>query len=212
MRAGLQALDLGIPHGWPEYVLHQMVTVMRGGEEVKLSKRAGSYLTLRDLVDEAGRDATRWFLVARKPDSQLTFDIDLARSQSLDNPVYYVQLSHARICGLFRQAKERGLAFDLPARPGRSRWTSPTTPRTNWSPPCCATRTWSPAAGEHLEPHQVAAYLLELAQTFQTYYNDHQFLVDDAGMRDARLALAAATRQVLANGLELLGVSAPEVM
>ncbi|HEX5661882.1 MAG TPA: arginine--tRNA ligase, partial [Xanthomonadaceae bacterium] len=113
VKAGLQALDAGIPAGYPEYVLHQMVTVMRGGEEVKLSKRAGSYLTLRDLIDEVGRDATRWFLVARKPDSQLVFDIDLARSQSLDNPVYYVQLSHARICGLLRQLKERGLSFDL---------------------------------------------------------------------------------------------------
>src|SRR5690606_6801116 len=112
VRAGLQALDCGIPQGWPEYVLHQMVTVMRGGEEVKISKRAGSYLTLRDLIDEVGRDATRWFLVARKPDSQLTFDIDLARSQSLDNPVYYVQLSHARICGLWRQLRERGLSYD----------------------------------------------------------------------------------------------------
>ena len=112
VRAGLQALDCGIPQGWPEYVLHQMVTVMRGGEEVKLSKRAGSYVTLRDLIDEAGRDATRWFLIARKPDSQLTFDIDLARSQSLDNPVYYVQVSHARMCGLVRQLKERGLGYD----------------------------------------------------------------------------------------------------
>src|SRR5690606_29213815 len=113
VRAGLQALGKDVPQGYPEYVRHQMVTVTRGGEEVKLSKRAGSYLTLRDLIDEAGRDATRWFLVARKPDSQLVFDIDLARSQSLDNPVYYVQLSHARICGLMRQVDERGLAFDL---------------------------------------------------------------------------------------------------
>ena len=211
VRAGLQALDLGIPPGWPEYVLHQMVTVMRGGEEVKLSKRAGSYLTLRDLIDEAGRDATRWFLVARKPDSQLTFDIDLARSQSLDNPVYYVQLSHARICGLFRQATERGLAFDLPRGLGQ-----PLDLTDEPAHELVTTLLRYPdvvaTAGEHLEPHQIAAYLLELAQTFQTYYNDHQFLVDEAGVRDARLALAAATRQVLANGLELLGVNAPEVM
>ena len=209
--AGLQALDCGIPEGWPEYVLHQMVTVMRGGEEVKLSKRAGSYLTLRDLVDEVGRDATRWFLLARKPDSQLTFDIDLARSQSLDNPVYYVQLSHARTCGLFRQARERGVAFDLanglaqlpdlsdaPARnllTDLSRW-----------PEVVA------AAGAALEPHQVTIYLHELAQAFQSYYNEHQFLVDDGDVRDARLALAHATRQVLANGLGLIGVSAPEAM
>jgi len=211
VKAGLQALDKGIPRDYPEYVLHQMVTVMRGGEEVKLSKRAGSYLTLRDLIDEAGADAVRWFLVARRPDSQLVFDIDLARSQSLDNPVYYVQLSHARICGLLRQLDERGLAFDLdnglaqaldlgdgPLRDlliDLSRW-----------PEIVA------AAGEQLEPHLIAAYLLELAQAFQTYYNDHQFLVDEAAVRDARLALALAVRQVLANGLRLLGVNAPERM
>ena len=216
VRAGLQALDAGIPQGWPEYVLHQMVTVMRGGEEVKISKRAGSYLTLRDLVDEAGRDATRWFLLARKPDSQLTFDIDLARSQSLDNPVYYVQLSHARICGLWRQLQERGLSFDAGnglAQPLDMDGDSPAaratrnllTELSRW-PEVVA------AAGEHLEPHLVTAYLHELAQAFQSYYNDHQFLVDDADLRDARLALAHATRQVLANGLELIGVSAPEAM
>jgi arginyl-tRNA synthetase len=216
VRAGLQALDAGIPEGWPEYVLHQMVTVMRGGEEVKLSKRAGSYLTLRDLVDEAGRDATRWFLLARKPDSQLTFDIDLARSQSLDNPVYYVQLSHARICGLWRQLHERGLAFDadnglaqpldLDGDSSASRATRNLLAELSRWPEVVA------AAGEHLEPHLVTAYLHELAQAFQSYYNDHQFLVDDADLRDARLALAQATRQVLANGLELIGVSAPEAM
>jgi arginyl-tRNA synthetase len=211
VRAGLQALDAGIPQDYPEYVLHQMVTVMRGGEEVKLSKRAGSYLTLRDLIEEAGRDATRWFLVARKPDSQLVFDIDLARSQSLDNPVYYVQLSHARICGLLRQLGERGLSFDLDnglAQPldldnaatrdlliDLSRWPEIVD-----------------VAGRQLEPHLVATYLLELAQAFQSYYNDHQFLVDEASTRDARLALALAVRQVLANGLGMLGVSSPESM
>ena len=102
VKAGLQALDTGIPKDWPEYVLHQMVTVMRGGEEVKISKRAGTYVTLRDLIDEAGRDATRYFLIARKADSQLVFDIDLARSQSNDNPVYYIQYAHARACRVFR--------------------------------------------------------------------------------------------------------------
>ncbi|WP_460822146.1 arginine--tRNA ligase [Lysobacter olei] len=211
VRAGLQALDCGIPQGWPEYVLHQMVTVMRGGEEVKLSKRAGSYVTLRDLIDEVGRDATRWFLIARKPDSQLTFDIDLARSQSLDNPVYYVQVSHARMCGLERKLREQGLAFDasnglaqpLDVEDAAAHELVQTLLR---YPDVVAT------AGRDLEPHQIAAYLLELAQTFQTYYNDHQFLVDDANVRDARLVLAMATRQVLANGLGLLGVNAPEVM
>jgi arginyl-tRNA synthetase len=216
VHAGLQALDAGIPEGWPEYVLHQMVTVMRGGEEVKLSKRAGSYLTLRDLVDEAGRDATRWFLLARKPDSQLTFDIDLARSQSLDNPVYYVQLSHARICGLWRQLRDRGLAFDADnglAQPLELDGDSVATRATRQ---LLAELARYPdviaAAGEHLEPHLLTAYLHELAQAFQSYYNDHQFLVDDADLRDGRLALAHATRQVLANGLELIGVSAPEQM
>ncbi len=211
VRAGLQALDCGIPQGWPEYVLHQMVTVMRGGEEVKLSKRAGSYVTLRDLVDEVGKDATRWFLIARKPDSQLTFDIDFARSQSLDNPVYYVQVSHARMHGLTRQLKERGLSFD--AGNGLAQ---PLDLDDDSARELVTTLLRYPdvveTAGRDLEPHQVAAYLLELAQTFQTYYNDHQFLVDDANLRDARLVLALATRQVLANGLELLGVSAPEVM
>ncbi|WP_425603953.1 arginine--tRNA ligase [Luteimonas kalidii] len=211
VKAGLQALDAGIPANYPEYVLHQMVTVMRGGEEVKLSKRAGSYLTLRDLIDEAGSDAVRWFLVARRPDSQLTFDIDLARSQSLDNPVYYVQLSHARICGLMRQLTERGLAFDLEAGLAQAPNLADASLRdllidlSRW-PEVVA------AAGEQLEPHLVAAFLLELAQGFQTYYNDHQFLVDDADARNARLALALAVRQVLANGLALLGVSAPERM
>ena len=211
VKAGLQALDAGIPQGYPEYVLHQMVTVMRGGEEVKLSKRAGSYLTLRDLIEEAGRDATRWFLVARRPDSQLVFDIDLARSQSLDNPVYYVQLSHARICGLLRQVDERDLAFDLdnglaqPLDPDDDAQRDLLTDLARW-PEVVA------AAGEQLEPHLVTTYLLELAQAFQTYYNDHQFLVDEADARDARLALALAVRQVLANGLDLVGVHAPEKM
>ena len=212
MHAGLQALDAGIPQGWPEYVLHQMVTVMRGGEEVKLSKRAGSYLTLRDLVEEAGRDATRWFLLARKPDSQLTFDIDLARSQSLDNPVYYVQLSHARICGLWRQLKERGLSFDADNGLAQPLDLDDASARATCSPTLRAIPTWLRPPASICEPHLLTIYLHELAQAFQSYYNDHQFLVDDADVRDARLALAQATKQVLANGLELIGVSAPEAM
>src|SRR5690606_20595705 len=211
VKAGLQALDCGIPAGYPDYVLHQMVTVMRGGEEVKLSKRAGSYLTLRDLIDEAGRDATRWFLVARKPDSQLVFDIDLARSQSLDNPVYYVQLSHARICGLLRQLLERGLEFE------HELWLAGQV-LSAYEATCARIPTISrwperlATAGQLLVPHLVAQYQLELAQAFQSYYNDHQFLVDDRELRDGRLALALATRQVLANGLDVLGVKAPEAM
>jgi arginyl-tRNA synthetase len=212
VRAGLQALERGIPKSWPEYVLHQMVTVMRGGEEVKLSKRAGSYLTLRDLIDEAGRDATRYFLIARKSDSQLTFDIDLARAQSNDNPVFYIQYAHARVCSLLRQAGEKGYGYDqanglahLPRLTDAheqalmveiSRY-----PET------------VEAAAALLEPHALAQYLRDLAYAFHTFYNAQPILVpDDAALRDARLALAVAARQVLANGLDLLGVGAPEVM
>lgn len=211
VKAGLQALDVGIPKDYPEYVLHQMVTVMRGGEEVKLSKRAGSYLTLRDLIDEAGRDATRWFLIARKPDSQLVFDIDLARQQSNDNPVFYVQYAHARVCSLLRQAGEKGYAYDqtngvanlsglddegsLALMVELSRYPEVVE-----------------AAGAALEPHLVAQYLRELAYAFHTWYAATPVLVEDAASRDARLALAVAVKQVLFNGLDLLGVSAPERM
>ncbi|WP_312371375.1 arginine--tRNA ligase [Stenotrophomonas sp.] len=211
VRAGLQALDVGIPKGWPEYVLHQMVTVMRGGEEVKLSKRAGSYLTLRDLIDEVGADAVRWFLIARKPDSQLTFDIDLARQQSSDNPVFYVQYAHARVCSLLRQAQEKGLDYkqadglaalsqlgdelSLELMNEISRYPEVVE-----------------AAGIALEPHQIAQYLRELAHAFHTWYHGTPVLVDDAGERNAKLTLASAARQTLANGLGILGVSAPEKM
>lgn len=211
VKAGLQALDCGIPNNWPEYVLHQMVTVMRGGEEVKISKRAGSYVTLRDLIDETGPDAVRWFLIARKPDSQLVFDIDLARSQSLDNPVYYVQLSHARTFGVVRKMAERGLSFDLDA--GLSQPIDIADPVVR--DVLIDLSRWPEIveqAGVDLEPHQIATYLVELAQAFQRYYNANIFLVDDADTRNARLALGFAVQRVLANGLALLGVSAPEEM
>ena len=212
VKAGLQALNEGIPQGYPEYVLHQMVTVMRGGEEVKLSKRAGSYLTLRDLIEEAGADATRWFLIARKPDSQLTFDIDLAREQSKDNPVFYVQYAHARVCSLLRRVVEKGFAaYDqaagvagLPALTDEG------------SLALMVELSRYPevveAAGASLEPHAIAQYLRELAYAFQAWYDGEPILVDDAAERNARLALAVAVRQALANGLDLLGVSAPEKM
>jgi arginyl-tRNA synthetase len=211
VKAGLQALDCGIPRNWPEYVLHQMVTVMRGGEEVKISKRAGSYVTLRDLIDETGADAVRWFLIARKPDSQLVFDIDLARSQTLDNPVYYVQLSHARICGLRRKLAERGLSYDLNAGLAQPLDLTNASVR-DLLIDLSRYPEIVEVAGRELEPHQIATYLVELAQTFQSYYNDHQFLVDDDDTRNARMALADATCYVLMNGLSLLGVSAPEEM
>jgi arginyl-tRNA synthetase len=211
VKAGLQALDVGIPKNWPEYVLHQMVTVMRGGEEVKISKRAGSYVTLRDLIDEVGRDATRYFLISRKSDSQLVFDIDLARSQSNDNPVYYIQYAHARVCSVLRQAPEKGFSFDLAdglahlARLDNEHEQILLTELSKY-PEIVET------AALNLEPHLVAGWLRELANAFHTYYNSHQFLVEDAALRNARLALVVATRQVLKNGLSLLGLGAPEKM
>jgi arginyl-tRNA synthetase len=211
VKAGLQALDAGIPKDYPEYVLHQMVTVMRGGEEVKISKRAGSYVTLRDLIDEVGRDATRFFLIARKSDSQMVFDIDLARSQSNDNPVFYVQYAHARVCSVLRQLVERGIAWNRDN--GLANLERLDSEHENALMVEIARYTEVvEAAATNLEPHLIAAYLRELAYALHTYYNAHQFIVDDAGLRDARIALAVAARQVLANGLDLLGVSAPESM
>jgi arginyl-tRNA synthetase len=211
VRAGLQALDIGIPQGWPDYVLHQMVTVMRGGEEVKISKRAGSYVTLRDLIDEVGRDATRYFLAARRADSQLTFDIDLARAQTNDNPVYYIQYAHARVCSVLRQAQEKNLAWNRGNGLANlekldSEFEQALLNQLARYPGLVAT------AANNLEPHLIAQYLRDLAANLHTWYHAQQFLVDDANVRDARLALAIATRQVLRNGLDLLGVSAPEEM
>ena len=211
VRAGLQALDIGIPKGWPEYVLHQMVTVMRGDEEVKLSKRAGSYVTLRDLIDEVGCDATRYFLVARKTDSQLIFDIDLARAQTNDNPVYYIQYAHARVCSVHRQLAERGLETDVMAGLHALDRLDSVHERELMSELSRYPEVVE-AAALNLDPQLVAQYLRELAAAFHGYYNAHQFIVDDVVMRDARIALADAARVVLASGLDLLGVSAPESM
>ncbi|MBS0440093.1 MAG: arginine--tRNA ligase [Proteobacteria bacterium] len=211
VKAGLQALDCGIPKDWPEYVLHQMVTVMRGGEEVKLSKRAGSYVTLRDLIDEVGRDATRYFLIARKADSQLVFDIDLARSQSNDNPVYYIQYAHARVASVLRQLDERGIAWNRDnglahlARLDNEHESALMTQLSRYP-------EIVEAAASSLEPHLIAQYLRELANALHAYYHAHQFIVDDADLRDARIGLIVAAQQVLRNGLDLLGVWAPESM
>ena len=211
VRAGLQALDQGIPQGWPDYVLHQMVTVMREGEEVKLSKRAGSYVTLRDLVEEVGRDATRYFLVARAPNSQLTFDIDLALSQSNDNPVYYIQYAHARTCSVMRKLVEQGWEWQMENALQhlgqlQEEHEKNLLRRLDRYPEVLAT------AALNNEPHTVATYLRELAGEFHAWYNGHKMLVEDRDLRDARVALSQATGQVIANGLGLLGVSAPEVM
>lgn len=207
VRAGLQALDVGIPEGWPDYVLHQMVTVMRSGEEVKLSKRAGSYVTLRDLIEEVGCDATRYFLAARKPDSQLVFDIDLARSQSNDNPVYYIQYAHARICSVLNQwGGNINHLHQVALNPLTSAQEAALMQRLNEFSELVST------ACHELSPHMIANYLKDLASDLHSYYNDTKFLVDDETTKLARLALILATRQVLKNGLHLLGVNAPEKM
>jgi arginyl-tRNA synthetase len=207
VRAGLQALELGIPQGYPEYVLHNMVKVMRGGAEVKISKRAGSYVTVRELIDWVGRDAVRFFLVSRKADSEFVFDVDLALEKTEQNPVYYVQYAHARVCSVFAQwGGEPGSLsgaelnrLDNPRELALSQ-------RLAEFPELLAT-----AAREHA-PHSIAFYLRDLAGEFHSYYNAERVLVEDEALRAARLALCAAVRQTLANGLSLLGVSAPEKM
>ena len=211
VRAGLQALSIGIPAGYPDYVLHKMVKVMRAGEEVKISKRAGSYVTVRDLIEWVGRDAVRFFLASRRADTEFVFDIDLALAQGEENPVFYVQYAHARVCSVFRQLGEKGYIHDRTL--GAAHLHLLDTPhesalmrRVTQYPELLAT------AAAALEPHQIAHYLRELAGDFHTYYNAHVFLVEDAALRNARLNLVAAAKQVIANGLHLLGVSAPESM
>ena len=216
VRAGVQAaaksLGLAIPRGYPDYLIHKMVRVIRGGSEVKMSKRAGSYVTLRDLVDWVGRDATRFFLASRKADTEFAFDVDLALSRSEDNPVYYVQYAHARICSVLAQAASAGAAFDE------------TTALQRDLSPLVGPRELALLgrlalypqvlrdAADELAPHQIAFYLKDLAADFHAFYNAERVLVDDGALRDARLALLLAARQVLRNALRLLGVSAPERM
>jgi arginyl-tRNA synthetase len=207
VRAGLQALGAGIPQGWPEYVLHQMVTVLRNGQEVKISKRAGSYVTLRDLIDEVGCDATRYFLAARHPDSQLVFDIDLAKSKSNENPVYYIQYAHARICAVLAQwAGERKALMLAEVSLLDSDYETTLLQKLIDYPQVIE------YAALDLAPHLIAFYLKDLAADFHSYYNASRFLVEDEALKLARLALIAAVAQVIHNGLALLGVSAPEKM
>lgn len=207
VRAGLQALNVGIPAAWPDYVLHQMVTVMRGGEEVKLSKRAGSYVTLRDLIEEVGCDATRYFLAARRTDSQLVFDIDLARAQTNDNPVYYIQYAHARIFSVLGQWGGELKALDnADLTLLNSAHEAALMQRLSEYPEVVSN------AANDLAPHSIATYLKDCASDLHSYYNETKFLVEDVPTKLARLALIAATQQVLKNGLDLLGVSAPQKM
>ncbi len=207
VRAGLQALGLGIPAGYPDYVLHSLVKVVRGGEEVKISKRAGSYVTVRDLVEWVGRDAVRFFLVSRRADADFVFDVDLARAQTDENPVYYVQYAHARVCSVLRQwGGEASSLGDAPLESLAGEREAALMQRLAEFPETLA------AAARELAPHSVAFYLRELAGEFHSYYNAERILVEDQATRTARLALCAAVRQVLANGLALLGVRAPERM
>jgi arginyl-tRNA synthetase len=211
VRAGLQAAGAGIPQGYPDYVLHTMVRVVRGGEEVKISKRAGSYVTLRDLIEWTSKDAVRFFLLSRKPDTEYTFDVDLAVQKNNDNPVYYVQYAHARICSVLAAWREKdgGDAsalkdVDLSALQ---------------SPQAQALMLllakypgMLTAAALDFAPHDVTFYLRELAACYHSYYDAERILVDDEAVKRARLALVAATAQVLHNGLSVLGVSAPQKM
>jgi arginyl-tRNA synthetase len=207
VRAGLQALDVGIPQGWPDYVLHQMVTVLRNGQEVKISKRAGSYVTLRDLIDEVGCDATRYFLAARHPDSQLVFDIDLAKSKSNDNPVYYIQYAHARISAVLALwGGERQALLQAEVSLLDSDYETTLLQKLIDYPQVIEN------AAQDLAPHLIAFYLKDLAADFHSYYNASRFLVEDEAVKLARLALIAAAAQVMRNGLAILGVSAPEKM
>jgi arginyl-tRNA synthetase len=207
VRAGLQAAGEGIPAGYPDYVLHTMVRVMRGGEEVKISKRAGSYVTLRDLIEWTSTDAVRFFLLSRKPDTEYTFDIDLALAQNNDNPVYYVQYAHARICSVL--AAWGGDVATL-AQADLSPLESPAAQALLLMlakyPDMLA------AAAQDFAPHDVTFYLRELAASYHSYYDAERILVDDEPVKRARLALVAATAQVLHNGLAILGVSAPRKM
>ncbi|MGK6309841.1 arginine--tRNA ligase [Variovorax sp. DT-64] len=211
VRAGLQAASefdkLGIPPGYPDYVLHTMVRVMRGGEEVKISKRAGSYVTLRDLIEWTSTDAVRFFLLSRKPDTEYTFDIDLALAQNNDNPVYYVQYAHARICSVL--AAWGGDASAL-AQAELSPLESPAAQSLLLM--LAKYPNMLAAAAQDFAPHDVTFYLRELAAAYHSYYDAERILVDDEPVKLARLALVAATAQVLHNGLAILGVSAPRKM
>ncbi len=214
VRAGLQAANVGIPEGYPDYVLHTMVRVMKGGEEVKISKRAGSYVTLRDLIEWTSKDAVRFFLLSRKPDTEYVFDVDLALAQNNDNPVYYVQYAHARICSVLRSWAGEGADVAAAVAGLNNADLSPLE-----SPQAQALMlllakypAMLTAAADDFAPHDVTFYLRELAASYHSYYDAERILVDDEAVKRARLALVAATAQVLHNGLKVLGVSSPERM
>ncbi|MEO6985691.1 MAG: arginine--tRNA ligase [Paralcaligenes sp.] len=207
VRAGLQGLNLGIPKDYPAYILHKMVRVVRNGAEVKISKRAGSYVTMRDLIDWVGQDAVRFFLIQRRADSEFIFDIDLALSKNEENPVYYIQYAHARICSILKSSAD---LLSQAARADPSVLTAPSEfalmQRLTEYPDTVA------LAAQELAPHHIAFWLRDCAADFHAWYNAERVLVDDGALKLARLRLAQATRHVIASGLALLGVSAPERM
>jgi len=207
VRAGLQALDIGVPKDYPAYILHKMVKVMRDGKEIKISKRAGSYVTMRDLIDWVGRDAVRFFLIQRRADTEFVFDVDLARSQTDENPVYYVQYAHARICSILLQADTPLSVIHQASGETLSAPTEQVLLKRLAQFPGLVEQ-----AARELSPHLVAFWLRDCASDFHAWYNAERVLVDDQAIKLARLRLADATRQVIANGLDLLGVSAPERM
>ena len=210
VRAGLQAADVGIPQGYPDYVLHTMVRVVRNGEEVKISKRAGSYVTLRDLIEWTSKDAVRFFLLSRKPDTEYTFDVDLAVAKNNDNPVYYVQYAHARICSVLRSWEEQGGQRATLQQVDLSPLDTPAAQALMLQ--LAKYPDMLTGAAADFAPHDVTFYLRDLAASYHSYYDAERILVDDEATKLARLALVDATRQVLRNGLAMLGVSAPERM
>jgi len=209
VRAGLQALGMGIPQGYPEYALHQMVTVMREGQEVKFSKRAGDIVTVRDLVEWVGRDAVRYFYLMLKPESQLRFDVDLARTQSDENPIYRIQMAHARMCGIFRQGGIDPASIDASTA---DLAVLDKTEERELAKKLVDFPSLVAGAAEALEPHRVAAYLLETSGLAHKWYHEHHVLDQPEPLRTARLVLARATQVVLRNALGILGISAPERM
>jgi arginyl-tRNA synthetase len=209
VRAGLQALNMGMTPSYPEYVLHQMVTVMKHGEEVKISKRAGSYVTVRDLITEVGRDAVRYFFLMRKSDSQLIFNVDLAASQSEENPVYYIQMAHARMCGIFRVGEVDPASVSA----DDATLAVLTEPEEQELIKALADfPTLVESAAETLEPHRIATYLLETARLAHLWYHKHHVLEQPEDVTRARLALARGAQIVLRNGMRILGITSPERM
>ena len=212
VRAGLQAASqqqgLEIPPGYPDYVLHTMVRVMRGGEEVKISKRAGSYVTLRDLIEWTSKDAVRFFLLSRKPDTEYVFDVDLALAKNNENPVYYVQYAHARICSILKTWQDQsGQTLDALKATDLSPLDSPAAQSLMLQ--LAKFPQMLTQACLDLAPHDVTFYLRDLAATYHSYYDAERILVDEHAVKEARVALISATAQVLRNGLAVLGVSAP---